>query len=110
MYRLTICIIGLFLWLAASSVVIADSTDVKPKKVEIKSKKIEGVKNVNKPAVQKNTSGSYDSFTDKNNNGIDDKYEQAEKKRVKVQEVKQPKKPVRKEPKPDEEKKEPEKK
>lgn len=38
---------------------------------------------------------TYDSFIDENKNGIDDKYEQAEKKRVKVQPAQNEAKPIK---------------
>jgi hypothetical protein len=38
---------------------------------------------------------NYDSFIDENKNGIDDKYEQAEKKRVKVQPAQNEAKPIK---------------
>jgi hypothetical protein len=52
------------------------------------------VKKQSEPETQPESSGSYDSFKDDNNNGIDDRYEKAEKGRVIVQPVQEPEKPV----------------
>ncbi len=52
---------------------------------------------VEKSQTDSQSSNSYDSFKDDNKNGIDDRFEKAEKQRVKVQGIKDKSKPTRQE-------------
>jgi stringent starvation protein B len=64
---------------------------VEAPKIEKPSQSIEKTPTDTQPAE------SYDSFKDDNKNGIDDRFEKAEKQRVKVQGIKDKSKPTRQE-------------
>ncbi len=87
---LLIMTVALFACVASVS---AESTGTKVKITAPEIKKPD--QPVERPQAKSQTSSNYDSFKDDNKNGIDDRFEKAEKLKVKVQEIKDKSKPTK---------------
>lgn len=73
----------------------ADQEDSsKAVKMEVAKDATKGKKVATKKASPGSNDPSYDSFTDKNKNGVDDRFEKASKEKVKVKAVQDPAKPT----------------